>query len=156
MEEIKDKGQEPACLRVGIESILELRHLVLRPGMPSESANFDGDDKAGTYHFAAFLLRIGLDPYCCVSYYRGTHDGKPAHQLRGMATKPGSRGKNFGSKLTNYAEKLIIQETGIKVFWCNAREESIGFYEKQGWTFASEVFQIQGVGPHRKMVKTYE
>ena len=40
--------------RASLEEILALRHAVLRPGLPLESAAFEGDDAPDTLHFGAF------------------------------------------------------------------------------------------------------
>jgi predicted GNAT family N-acyltransferase len=36
--------------------------------------------------------------------------------------------------------------------WCNARVSAMGFYRKAGWTVESEEFEIEGVGPHVRML----
>ena len=144
------------CRRVGVEEIIPLRHLVLREGLPITSASFDGDDKPDTFHFSLVIFTEGSNPLCCVSYMMSELDGKPALQLRGMATDPKFRGKNLGKTLLDFAENTIFMETGIKLFWCNAREVAIGFYEKQGWATVGDFFDIPTAGRHKKMVRVYK
>ncbi len=141
------------CLRVGVERIINLRHQILRPGLPVETAHFDGDEEKDTFHFGCFILSVGPDPLCCVTYKKSEYNTKPAWQLRGMATRKDFQGKKLGSILTAEAEIFIAKETGIDLFWCNARVEAVPFYKKIGWSSVSEVFDIPGVGPHVKMVK---
>jgi GNAT superfamily N-acetyltransferase len=138
--------------RASLEEILALRHAVLRPGLPRESAAFEGDGAPDTLHFGAFDGSVAVG---CLSFMRQDRGG-PAHQLRGMATAPGARGTGVGRMLLAFAETALIAETGIRGLWCNARVESIGFYERVGWTAVSEVFDVPGVGPHRVMVRRFD
>ena len=143
-------GGRPVLLRrASLDEILALRHAVLRPGLPPESAAFDGDDAPETRHFGAFHDRTAIG---CLSFVRRDRDGA-AHQLRGMATAAAARGAGVGRALLGFAEEALVAETGIRGLWCNARVESIGFYERVGWEVVSEVFEVPGVGPHRVMVR---
>ena len=146
--------------RTTIEKILQLRHDVLRAGLPFETAHFDGDEDPDTWHIGSFLVddygnQTG-DALCCASYMLNEWEGKPAWQLRGMATKPALQGYGLGKQLVGAAEKLIGASSPVHAFWCNAREPAVGFYEKQGWKIVSDVFEIPTAGPHRKMVKLFE
>ena len=141
--------------KVPVEKIIPLRHEILRPGLPLEAASFDGDDEGSTYHFAAFAEGYGSEPVCCVSYMNVAHQGRDAYQLRGMATKVVLQGCGLGKAVTEYAERIIEQETGIKQLWCNARKSAVPFYEKQNWLIASDEFEIEGVGRHFVMTKNF-
>ncbi len=141
------------CTGVDVKRIMNLRHGVLRPGLPEETATFEGDTDESTYHFACYLQERGTEPACCVSYMKVNYNGHEAYQLRGMATHEDFRGKKLGSTLMAFAEQEITERTDITVFWCKARVEAIPFYEKQGWACVSEEFEIEGVGPHRVMLK---
>ena len=146
--------QQLVFKQVPVEFILSLRHTILRPGLPIETARFDGDRHPATHHFACFHVdNMSGEPLCCVSYMLRDYEDKPAWQLRGMATQTEMAGKGIGKALVSHAEKILSERTNIKTFWCNARSESTGFYEKTGWTFASEEFHIPNVGPHYVMVK---
>jgi predicted GNAT family N-acyltransferase len=142
-------GRDVALRRASLDEILVLRHAVLRPGLPLESAAFDGDDAPGTRHFAAF---DGGAAAACLSFMRRDRNGE-AHQLRGMATAAALRGMGIGRALLRFADEALVAETNIRGLWCNARVESIGFYERVGWQVVSGVFDVPGVGPHRIMVR---
>ena len=45
--------------KVSVDRIIELRHRMLREGLPAETAHFSGDDDPNTLHFAAFLADPG-------------------------------------------------------------------------------------------------
>jgi GNAT superfamily N-acetyltransferase len=142
-------GRDHVLRRASLAEILALRHAVLRPGLPRESAVFDGDDAPSTRHYGAVVAREAVG---CLSFMRRDRDG-PAHQLRGMATAASARGTGVGRALLAFADEALVAETGICGLWCNARVESIGFYERMGWEVVSEVFDVPGVGPHRVMVR---
>jgi GNAT superfamily N-acetyltransferase len=132
-----------------LAEIVALRHAILRPGLPPESAVFDGDEAPSTCHFGAF---DGLAAVGCLSFMRNDRGG-PAHQLRGMATAAAARGTGVGRALLHFADGALVAATGIRGLWCNARVESIGFYERVGWEVVSDVFDVPGVGPHRVMIR---
>lgn len=139
----------PVLARVAADRIRSLRLEVLRPGMPAESAHFDGDAADTTLHLAAL---VGTQVVACASYMRTPFAGEPAYQLRGMATHPSWRGERLGSRLLDYAEALL-RDDPIRLRWCNARTSAIGFYVKQGWTVVSDEFDIPTAGPHRRMIR---
>ncbi len=146
---VRVAGREVVLRRASLDEILALRHAVLRPGLPLDAAAFDGDDAPGSHHFGAF---DGPEAIGCLSFMRRDRDGA-AHQLRGMATAPAVRGAGIGRLLLGFGEEALLAETGIRGLWCNARVESVGFYERLGWVVVSEVFEVAGVGPHRVMVR---
>jgi GNAT superfamily N-acetyltransferase len=142
-------GREVILRRASLAEIVALRHAVLRPGLPPESAVFDGDEAPSTRHYGAF---DGGAAVGCLSFMRNDRGG-PAHQLRGMATAPEARGTGIGRALLHFADEALVAATGIRGLWCNARVESIGFYERVGWGAVSDVFDVPGVGPHRIMIR---
>jgi predicted GNAT family N-acyltransferase len=76
-------------------------------------------------------------------------------QLRGMAVAEEVRGTGLGRQLLLTAQTAVADDPVAKDWrwWCNARTTAIGFYEKLGWEVASGEFMIEGVGPHKKMVR---
>lgn len=147
---------EPADLelrRASLEEILSLRHAVLRPGLPLDTARFDGDDERQTRHFGAFLADTG-EAIACVSCMRRPRDGADAWQLRGMATRADLAGRGIGRVLLAFALDALGAEGGPRLLWCNARVTALRFWEREGWAVASDVFDIPGVGPHRVLRRT--
>lgn len=146
--------QEPPsvlCRRATIGEVLSLRHRILIAGTTRASAVFDGDDVASTWHFAAFDRESRC--LACVSYMRADLAGEPAYQLRGMAVTQELQGRGIGSRLLGFAEAEMIARTSVHVHWCNARMAAVVFYEHHGWRSVGDVFEIEGVGPHYRMVK---
>jgi GNAT superfamily N-acetyltransferase len=144
--------------KVSVDRIIELRHRMLREGLPAETAHFSGDDDPNTLHFAAFLADHAGEEMgktvCCASFMLNPLNGEPAWQLRGMATALEFQGQGVGRNLLRFSEKTLAEQSRIRFLWCNARLPAVTFYEKQGWCCISGVFQIPTAGPHRKMTKT--
>jgi GNAT superfamily N-acetyltransferase len=131
--------------RVTIDRIVDLRHRVLRAGLPADTARFDGDEEPGTIHLAAVDSGVVVG---CATLVRRPIDGRDAWQLRGMATAPTHRGQGLGAALLEQVHRLAMNVP----LWCNARLHAIAFYERHGWRCVSDVFDIPTAGPHRRMV----
>lgn len=140
---------EITCRRVAVERILPLRHRILRAGLPFETARFDGDDEATTRHYA--VLR-DVEPVGCLSLMQAPWEGRPAWQLRGMATDVDVQGTGLGRRLLETAVAEAVRDEPGRMFWCNARTSAVGFYEKLGWRVVSEPFDVPTAGPHVKML----
>jgi predicted GNAT family N-acyltransferase len=130
-------------------AILGLRHRVLRPGLPLATAEFDGDHDPGTLHFQAL---IDDEVISCLSLFVSERHGSSAWHLRGMATDTAFQGQGIGRQLLDYAVAKAAAIQPSWPIWCNARVSAMGFYGKAGWTVESEEFEIEGVGPHVRMV----
>jgi GNAT superfamily N-acetyltransferase len=126
----------------------ELRRSVLRPGMPSGSAQ-PGEDQPGAVHLGAYdgkdlLSACVIFPEPC-PWLPGEH----AWRLRGMATEPRHRGSGAGTAVLHGAER-IARADGATVLWCMARETAVGFYLRHGWTTFDTMFDTD-LGPHQRM-----
>ncbi len=145
---------------VQLETILELRRRVLAPGKP---AVFTEDCWLTTLHVAVFPPKraralFSDRPVCCASFVLTDQvEGTPYYQLRGMATDPTWQRRGLGSRLLAWTEKhfrdwmMSTLQTPTVYFWCNARVSAVPFYEKQGWRYVGDIFDIPDVGPHRRM-----
>lgn len=148
-----DTGSVTIC-RVSIEMIVDLRHRMLRAGLPKETAEFPGDEEPTTWHFGVFAsLEETAPPLSCASFMLNSYQGEPAWQLRGMCTDNLYQSKGLGGKLLACAEAAIIKDSNVRLFWCNARVPALRFYQRHGWVVDSDEFDIPTAGPHRKMVK---
>jgi len=68
-------------------------------------------------------------------------------RVRGMATAESVRGTGAGAALLAACVEHARAHGGRRA-WCNARTPAAGFYARAGWTVESEVFEIEGIGPH--------
>lgn len=140
---------EITCRRVDVEAIVPLRHRILRAELPVEMARFEHDLDPSTRHWAACR---GEEPVTCLSLVASDWQGRPAWQLRGMATDSAEQGRGLGRRLLTEA---VADARGVepgRIFWCNARTSAIGFYERLGWRVVSAPFDVPTAGPHVKMV----
>lgn len=137
----------------GIDEIYRLRLRLLRPTVPVEMHHFPGDADAPpqTFHFGAFVETVNVG---CASLMLNTWLEQPAYQLRGMAVEEAYRSHGIGSQLLALVDQTVLTQTPIRTLWCNARVPAIKFYERNGWQVMSEVFNIEEVGPHKKMMKS--
>jgi GNAT superfamily N-acetyltransferase len=159
MKEIlaSDNTKRITICRVSIDLIVDLRHRMLRAGLPKEAADFPGDNETSTWHVGLFYpAKDGSDAsvVSCASFMLNSYKDRPAWQLRGMCTDGAHQSKGFGGKLLACAETAILQNSPAGLLWCNARVPAVPFYERHGWKVDSEVFDIPTAGPHRKMVKS--
>lgn len=69
-----------------------------------------------------------------------------------MATEPAFQGFGYGGEVL---DGLLAwgRSQKLPLFWCNAREKAIPFYERHGFSIESELFDIKGIGPHKIMKK---
>jgi len=135
------------------EQTLELRHPILRPGKPRETAVFPGDDAPKSRHFGAYLegRLVGVATIHYVPLL-DRPDFDPAYQVRGMATVEEMRGKGAGAALLTACIDEAKREGG-QWLWCNARVGAAGFYQRHGFAVQGGIFDIPGVGPHYRMIR---
>ena len=152
-EQTIETPRGPATIRRGsAEDVIDLRHAVLRAGLPRETAIFDGDGAPGACHVIA-VSAADERVVGCATVHPRTWDGAPAWQLRGMATDPAVRATGVGRAMLLYLERLLTAESDVRQLWCNARTPALGFYEQLGWRVVSDVFEIPTAGPHVRMTK---
>lgn len=141
----------PVELRPAVlEEIVDLRHAVLRHGLPRSAAIFDQDAEPATRHYAAFA---GGRAVCCATFHLNAWEGEPAWQLRGMATDAAFRDRGLGKAILRMAEDGVRDASPVRLLWCNARLPASAFYLAQGWVIRSDEFDIPTAGPHYRMTK---
>jgi GNAT superfamily N-acetyltransferase len=141
----------PVIYRASVEEIIDLRHGVLRAGLPRESAKFPGDDDSQSVHLAA---KVGTKVIGCATVLVNEWNGERACQLRGMAVDPAEQRRGVGRLLLAEVEG-IAAEKKVGLLWANVRKIAVAFYQKCGWEIGSEEFEVPTAGPHFKMKKTF-
>jgi predicted GNAT family N-acyltransferase len=147
MRSIEVIGNSIVVRAAQLHEIVDLRHAVLRQGLPRAEAIFPGDDAPTSRHYGAFRDAVAVG---CATLHASQWEGEPAWQLRGMATSPQFRRQGLG--------KVILEEMEASLdpgalLWCNARVPYVPFYQAMGWHVVSDPFEIPTAGPHVKMVK---
>lgn len=138
--------------------IVDLRHAVLRQGLPREAAIFVGDELPTSRHFGAFASgaeeSAARRAVGCATLHLSQWESAPAWQLRGMATDPEFRHRGLARAMLALADEQIMADAKLpRLFWCNARVPAVGFYKLLGWKVVSEMFEIPTAGPHVRMVR---
>ena len=62
---------------------------------------------------------------------------------------PEFQNRGIGSKIVEMLQKYAKEnDSGI---WCNARIRAVPMYQRRGFVIVSEIFEIEGIGPHHDM-----
>lgn len=136
--------------RVPVDRIIDLRHVVLREGLPREAAIFEGDESPAAVHVAAIA---GEAVVGCATLHPSRWEDQPAWQLRGMAVADGYRNAGIGGELVRAVLEHVNAQTPGRIVWANARVPAARFYQKLGWAIVSDVFEIPTAGPHVRIVR---
>lgn len=135
--------------RISSSDTRSIRQKILRPSGSLEDCIFDGDDDDLTFHLGAFTdgKLVSVASFYFENHRSYVKDHEYQYRLRGMATLNDYRAQGFSSALLKTAFPLIKQNQ-CQFLWCNARTSARGFYEKVGFEATSDVFEIEGIGPH--------
>jgi GNAT superfamily N-acetyltransferase len=135
------------------EELIDLRHKVLRAGLPRSEGMFVEDDSPTTLHAGAFAGERNVG---CATMMREAYKGQPAYRLRGMAVDPDFHRLGIGRRLLELLEARVRETNHTDLLWCNARTPAVPFYLSMGWTIVSAEFDIPTAGPHFVMIKKME
>lgn len=125
---------------------VELRHRLLRTGMPRSSVAMHGDVDATWFG----VLRRGVIEGTAGVFREDSPEGDSSHRLRAMATAESIRGSGLGRMLIDAVCDHVAADGGSSV-WASARTSAAGFYLKQGFQTTSEEYDVEGIGPHVRM-----
>jgi GNAT superfamily N-acetyltransferase len=129
--------------QIPLEKTRAIRQEVLRPHMSVDE--LATHEPAGAVAFGAFardeLVAVGLVG----------SEGEPGDwRVRGMATRPNSRGQGAGTQILNALVQHATAHGATRV-WCNARVRALNLYQRAGFIIASELFEPPDIGPHYRM-----
>jgi GNAT superfamily N-acetyltransferase len=140
-------SKTPTIRLASAAEVLPLRRAMLRADMPMEEAKFWNDDAPDTLHGGAFLEDRCI---ACATLLRESFNGEDACRLRGMAVDSAYQSRGLGTDVLEFLLKQAMQ-TGVRLFWCNARVPAVNFYKRMGWEIQSDIFDIPTAGPHYVM-----
>ena len=125
---------------------LELRFKVLRIGMPRGREHYPGvDDDVNSRFLCAYIDEKIVG---CATLQLDPREGCK-YRIRGMAVDSEFRNRGIGSDIVKKLQNEVKKEdTGI---WCNARIKAVPMYARCGFKIVSEIFEIEGIGPHHDM-----
>ncbi|MCH2533432.1 MAG: GNAT family N-acetyltransferase [Bdellovibrionales bacterium] len=141
--------------QITAEQTYALRQKVLRKGKALSACKFEFDFSESTLHYGLFK---DDEIVAILSVFESTNSlfaSQHQLQLRGMAIDEKHQGHGYGKTLIHRVlEDLKTQKPKAQLIWCNARKLAFRFYQKQGFEFNSDDFEIEEIGTHRVMSKT--
>jgi GNAT superfamily N-acetyltransferase len=135
--------------RVSRDEILPVRHSVLRPGLPVETAYYPEDGWPDAFHLAE---RDDGAVVACATFFPEPLDGAPAWRFRGMATLAAYRNRGIGGRLLEAGVAEVADRGGMLV-WCNGRSGAANFYRRHGFATLGDEFDLPPIGPHYRFVR---
>jgi GNAT superfamily N-acetyltransferase len=138
---------------ISSKNCIDLRSRILRPGQNIELCHFLEDDFESTFHLG---ITIDNQIVCNGTFMENTNplfsEFKNQYRLRGMATDLKFQSQGYGQLILQKAEEILSQKK-CELLWCNARQSAFSFYEKCGFQYRGDLFDIESVGPHKVMFK---
>jgi GNAT superfamily N-acetyltransferase len=120
----------PEIRLIPAEATYALRHQVLWPDKALDYVKVEND--AAGHHFGAFRHEELL---AVISLFV---DG-PEARFRKFATRPDWQGKGLGTALLRHV-LAEARRQGARRIWCDARQDSAGFYARFGLRPEGEIF----------------
>ncbi|MDV7340723.1 GNAT family N-acetyltransferase [Terasakiella sp. A23] len=117
--------------KINAQDTYDIRHQVLWPDLPIEACMLSEDDTA--LHFGGL---VGGQLIAVASLFP---DGVDKIRLRKFAILPAYQSQGIGSKMLQGMQDHL-RHTSYKTLWCDAREEALGFYQKNGFSAWGERF----------------
>ena len=136
---------------ISLEETLPVRSLALREGQPYNKCTVSEDALAETFHIGAIEGEKALGTASFFPKDRQEYEGK-GFQLRMMGVLPNCQGQGIGKDILLAGIKMLRQEQQAAYLWCHARKAAYLFYEKIGFTYISEEFEIPVIGTHKTMI----
>lgn len=141
---------------ISSQDTMDLRMRILRPLHPREMCEYPEDNLPSTFHIG--VLSSDGQVLSNGTFMQQGHvrfpDAVLSYRLRGMATDPAFQDKGFGRKIILAAEEEL-KKRGCDLLWFNARVSAEVFYGKLGYTAIEEIFDIDTIGPHKVMFKSF-
>tara|TARA_A100001234_G_scaffold212156_1_gene213431 strand:+ start:565 stop:1083 length:519 start_codon:yes stop_codon:yes gene_type:complete len=128
-----------------VHSYIEVNNQVLAVGR-AHLISHDSDGSAADHAGPDATKCPGFGPLKEQQY-------RPAIQIRQMGTLPGERRKGFAAQVLSNLELESKNQFGARFGFLQAREVAIPFYQSQGWIIIDQPYSIDGIGPHRSMMK---
>ncbi len=137
---------------ISLAELLPLRHQVLRPFATIDECENPGDSDPTTFHVGVFIGPRLVSIATFVNEGRDDFLYGQAYRLRGMATDDAYQKQGCGALALSWGlDRLRKQHTDF--VWCKARVKAFSFYERMGFVFWGEFFDIPKIGPHKIMYR---
>ncbi len=154
-KEARGKKKDIRFFMITIKQITPIETYTLRLEVLKTNADYiyqyQGDFDEKTVHYGAFDADKNIGIITLMENENPLFQGKQM-QLRGMAVATNAQNKGIGKTLVQKVIK-ISNAKEAKILWCNAREQVVDFYKKQGFQIEGERFYIEHVCYHYLMYK---
>lgn len=137
---------------IAAEETLLLRQKVLKPFLHSSDCGNPGDDDPSTFHLGLYQSKKLISICTFLNEPHVSFAAGNPYRLRGMATDPHYQGQAFGQLLLQQGF-VTLRQKQCDLLWCNARQRAFKFYEKMGFFYLGEFFDLDRIGPHKVMYK---
>lgn len=136
-------------VELAAEQTHPIRRRVLRDGTPSDVVEFDGDDRPTTRHLGAMVDGRLVAVSTWVVNDHPDRPGRPAVQLRGMATDAELRSSGVGATLLQAGIERA-RAAGAETVWARARVPALDFYRRHGFSAIGDEYDDPTTAiPHR-------
>ena len=131
----------------------EIRHPILRKGLPIDSCKFENDNNPNSIHLGAIennklIAVISALPNKCQFFPE-----KKAYQIRGLGVLEKFRRKGIASVLIKETEIVLKNEYLIDLIWLNSRIIASKLYLKNSYISYGEPIEIKISGTHQRFYK---
>lgn len=150
---LSHKKNESNIKKITAETTFSVRNPVLRPNLPVETCNFEGDNLPTTLHFGYYERGLLIGVVSVFAKENTTWSTEKQIQIRGMAVLEQFQRKGIGEQLIQRVIELAA-EIKTEVIWFNARKIAVPFYEKLGFQIHGTAFEIKDVGTHYVMFRS--
>ncbi len=129
-----------------------LRGQIMRPGEPRDKLIYPGDDASDTLHVGAYVQgkQVGIAsvyheaPPTLEKLPPGTRPGG-LWRLRSIAVVPDMRRQRVATKLLEACLRHAGAHGGT-ILWCNATEDALKFYQRNGFGWLPTPYDVPGHG----------
>lgn len=136
---------------ISLQESLPIRSIALRKGQSYDKCTVPEDNNFDVFHLGAMVdgKVVGTASFFAKDLPEYENKG---FQLRMMGVLPEYQGIGAGRAIVAQAIEILKAEYRAAYLWCKAREAAYVFYQKLGFDFISDEFQIEGIGTHRSML----
>lgn len=138
--------------QVSLESVIPIRHQILRANQPISSCYYEEDKFDSTIHFGQYTNNYLVGIISIYAQDQNLQSSEKTWRIRGMAVLPEYQGQGCGAALVTHAVKHLTTRHA-SLLWCNAHTTACNFYQKIGFARQGLEFDIPGIGAHYIMVK---
>jgi len=138
--------------KIAPEDTYEIRKKIFRPDQTIDAYQYESDHFRESFHLGGYHEGELISIASFLREDNAAFEEVNQYRLQGMATLKEYRGKQAGSNILRYGEK-ILKQRHARLLWCSAKFPVSDYYTGFGLREHGEVFVIDTIGPHKLMYK---